>query len=168
MGWKEEDKGEEGRDEKAEEMTVEEAGKETGEEAAAESLTEERRKAVVDMEGRTERKLPVSCCRSHIEPKQALPRVRTIRKGAKRYEARREVVVAAVADGAETVCAVGPAGAAPSDMMKEKHAPRKQGCELSWRCKRIQACSTRSLCLPGSTPGNTVFCGEEWDDCEWW
>jgi hypothetical protein len=49
-----------------------------------ETLKEERRKAVVDMEGRTERGLPESCCRSHISTTPALARVRTIKKGAKR------------------------------------------------------------------------------------
>lgn len=69
MGWKEENKeeeDEEGRDEEAMEEAVEEAEEETEEEAGEEVLKEERRKAVVEMEGRTERGLPESCRRSHI------------------------------------------------------------------------------------------------------
>jgi len=125
VGWKEEDKGEGDKDEEGEEMTVEEEAEEGEagkEEMMEEELKEERRKAVVDMEGRTERKLPVSCCRSHIEPKPALPRVRTKRKGAKRYEARREVVVRA--GGVETV---GATGAAISDIMLGKAPSTRAG-----------------------------------------
>jgi hypothetical protein len=111
VGWKEEDK-------EAAKETGEKAEEGGGEEAGEETLKEERRKAVVDMEGRTERKLPLSCCRSHIEPRPALPRARTIRKGVKRYEAR-QVVVAAVVTG--RVGGVGTTGAVASDMMKGRH-----------------------------------------------
>ena len=107
MGWKEEVKGDEAWGEEAVEKTVADTGKEVAGEAETmeETLKEERRKAVVDMEGRTERKLPVSCCRSHIEPKPALPRAMTIRKGAKRYEVRRVVVVVAIGGARAAIAA---------------------------------------------------------------